>query len=117
MPTVVEDWDVPDPAERSLEEVRTVRDAIEAKVRKLLDTRAEAIRADRSAHELRLERLLPRLVEEFGASHEPEQIRMAADAALTDFQEVPVRSFVMSLAYRKAKERLRTSEMALGGSP
>lgn len=117
MPTVVEDWDVPDPAERSLEEVRTVRDAIEAKVRELLDTRAEAIRADRSAHELRLERLLPRLVEEFGASHEPEQIRMAADAALTDFQEVPVRSFVMSLAYRKAKERLRTSEMALGGSP
>jgi len=117
VPTVVEDWDVPDPAERSLEEVRTVRDAIEAKVRELLDTRAEAIRADRSAHELRLERLLPRLVEEFGASHEPKQIRMAADAALTDFQEVPVRSFVMSLAYRKARERLRTSEMALGGSP
>jgi len=50
---------VPDRAERSLEEVRTVRDAIEAKVCELLDTRAEAIWADRSAHELRLERLLP----------------------------------------------------------
>lgn len=60
VPATVEEWDIPDPAGRPLEEVRVIRDAVEARVRRLLAERADAIRADRTAHELRLARLLPR---------------------------------------------------------
>jgi arsenate reductase (thioredoxin) len=61
VPTFVEDWDIPDPAGKSLDEVRQVRDAIEVRVADLIEHRLDAIRADRTAHELRLGRLLPDL--------------------------------------------------------
>lgn len=113
VPTTVEDWDIPDPANRPLEEVRTIRDAIEARVKELLAMRLEAIRSDRTAHELRLERLLPGLVAEFGKTHSAEDIRTAADAALADLVDAPVRSFVMIIAHRRARERLRETAEAL----
>lgn len=112
VPAPVEDWDMPDPAERSLEEVRVIRDAIETRVQDLLENRVEAIRSDHTAHELRLARLLPDLVEEFGATHADAEIRLAADAALTEFVDAPVRSFVMTIAYRKARERLQAHSAA-----
>jgi len=112
VPSTVEDWDIPDPAERSLEEVRIIRDALETRVKDLLENRIEAIRSDRTAHELRLGRLLPGLIEEFGATHADEEIRLAADAALNDFVDAPVRSFVMTIANRKARERLRSESAA-----
>ena len=37
VPTTVEAWDIPDPAGRPLEEVRAIRDGIEARVRELID--------------------------------------------------------------------------------
>ena len=67
VPTTVEDWDVLDPAGRTLEEVRSIRDAIEARVLELLDEKIDLIRSDRTAHQVRLERLLPDLIAEFGA--------------------------------------------------
>jgi arsenate reductase len=36
VPTTVEDWDLPDPAGRPIEEVRKVRDTIEARVKALI---------------------------------------------------------------------------------
>ena len=59
VPTTVESWDVPDPAGLSLEQVRPIRDEIEARVRELIDTKLEAIRSDSTAHEFRLAHLLP----------------------------------------------------------
>lgn len=38
-----------------------------------------------------------------------EEIRTAADAALAEFQDAPVRSYVMTIANRKAREVLRAS--------
>ena len=73
VPTTVEDWDVPDPAGRSLEEVRTIRDAVEARVRELIEEKLDLIRSDRTAHELRLGRLLPGLVAEFGEERTEEE--------------------------------------------
>ena len=58
VPTIVEAWSIPDPAGRPLEDVRAIRDSIEAHVRELIDTKLDAIRSDRTAHELRLVRLL-----------------------------------------------------------
>jgi protein-tyrosine-phosphatase len=112
VPTTVEDWDVPDPAGRSLEEVRSIRDGVEARVKELVAEKLDLIRSDRSAHQLRLERLLPDLVREFEGERTEEEIRMAADAALAEFQAVPVRSYVMTIANRKAREVLRA-----GGQP
>jgi len=100
---------VPDPAGRSLEEVRTIRDAVEARVRELIEEKLDLIRSDRTAHELRLGRLLPGLVAEFGEERTEEEIRTAADAALSEFQDAPVRSYVMTIANRKAREVLRAS--------
>ena len=112
VPTTVEDWDIPDPAGRTLEEVRAIRDGVEARVRELIDEKLHLIRSDRTAHQLRTARLLPDLVKEYGHERTEEEIRMAADAALAEFQDAPVRSYVMSIANRKAREVLRS-----GGQP
>jgi hypothetical protein len=61
VPTTVEDWDIPDPAGRPIEDVRAIRDAVELRVKELLDERIDAIRSDRTAHQMRLARLLPDL--------------------------------------------------------
>ena len=37
-----EDWELPDPAGRSLEDVRRIRDEIEARVRRLIDSLSES---------------------------------------------------------------------------
>ncbi len=107
VPTTVEDWDIPDPADRPIEDVRMIRDAIEARVRDLIEQRADLIRVDRTGHQLRLEKLLPDLVREFGATRSDEEIRAAADAVLLDYQDAPVRSFVMALAHRRVREVLQ----------
>jgi protein-tyrosine-phosphatase len=107
VPTTVEDWDIPDPAGKSLDEVRTIRDAIEMRVRDLIDQRIDAVRADRTAHQVRLARLLPGLAEEFSATRSEEEIRTCADAILSEYAEAPVRSFVMTIAHTRARACLR----------
>src|ERR687898_1779169 len=37
VPTTVEDWDIPDPAGRPLEEVRLIRDQLEARAKDLIE--------------------------------------------------------------------------------
>jgi len=111
VPTTVEDWDIPDPAGKSLDAVRVIRDQVELRVRDLLEHRIDAIRADRTAHQVRLGRMLPGLIDEFPGLPDT-QIRSVADAVLSEYTEVPVRSFVMTLAERKARERLE----GLGGA-
>jgi len=110
VPTTVEDWDVPDPAGLSLEDVRPVRDSVEARVKDLLESRIDAIRSDRTAHQVRLTRLLPDLQREFEGVHSDAEIRMCADAILGDYQDAPVRSFVMSLAHRRTRECLQREQ-------
>jgi protein-tyrosine-phosphatase len=107
----VEDWDVDDPAGQPLEKVREIRDEIERRVLELLD-RADEIRADRSGHQRRLAQLLPRLIAEFGDSKPANEIRACADAILTEFDDVPVRSFVLTLAERRIRDCLRQPECA-----
>ena len=106
VPTTVEDWDIPDPAGRPLAEVRAIRDQVEDHVRELLGRRIGAIRADRTAHQVRLARLLPDLVKEFGGARSDGEIRACADAILSEYEEVPLRSFVMTLAHRRTRECL-----------
>jgi arsenate reductase len=107
VPTMVEDWDIPDPAGEPIEGVRSIRDTIEARVRDLIEDRADAIRADRTAHQQRLERLLPSLVDEFEGLRSAAEIRACADAILAKFQDASVRSMVMTLANRQARECLK----------
>jgi hypothetical protein len=112
----VEDWDVDDPAGQPLEKVREIRDEIEQRVFALLE-HADEIRADRSAHERRLEQLLPRLVQEFAETRPAEEIRACTDAILSEFDDSPVRSFVLTLAERRARDCLREPVCsALAGS-
>src|ERR687895_2961146 len=95
VPSTVEDWDIPDPAGKPVEEVRAIRDAVEMRVMDLVEDRLDAIRADRTAHELRLRRLLPDLVKEFDGVRSDDEIRACADAILAEYDDAPVRSFVM----------------------
>jgi arsenate reductase (thioredoxin) len=106
VPTMVEDWDVEDPAGKSLAEVRAIRDDVEARVRDLIDTRLERIRADRTGHQLRLERLLPSVAREFAGVRSDEEIRACADAILSQYDDVPLRSHVLALAHRRTRECL-----------
>jgi arsenate reductase (thioredoxin) len=109
----VEDWDVDDPAGLPLEKVREIRDDIEQRVRELAELRADEIRADQSGHQRRLAQLLPSLAEEFGQTKTPEEIRACADAVLSELDDAPVRSFVLTLAHRRTRECLREEECAL----
>jgi arsenate reductase len=112
VPTIVEDWDVPDPAGRSLAEVRSIRDEIEQRVEELLEHRLDAIRSDRTAHQQRLAHLLPGLIERFPEKPD-EEIRSCADAVLAEYVDVPVRSFVMTIADRRARECLASGACAV----
>jgi arsenate reductase len=76
VPTMAEAWDVPDPAGRPINDVRAIRDGLEAHVIELIDKRLDAIRSDRTTHELRLARLLPQLAREFAETRSPEEIRV-----------------------------------------
>ena len=106
VPTVVEDWDVPDPAGRPIEEVREIRDDIDARVKDLISNRLDAIRADRTVHQMRLKRLLPGLIKEFEGYRSADEIRNCTDAILSRYADAPVRSFMMTLAQKQARECL-----------
>jgi hypothetical protein len=80
-------------------------------VRGLLD-RADEIRADRSGQRRRLAQLLPALVPEFGDCKSAEEIRACVDAMLSEFDDVPVRSFVLTRAERHIRDCLRQPECA-----
>ena len=102
-PPIVEEWDVPDPAGRSLEEVREIRDLIEDKVRDFVAERLDEVRASKTAHRLRLEKLLPSLAEEFENEYTSEEIRACADAALAKYADAPcAHSFSCSLVVTPA---------------
>jgi arsenate reductase (thioredoxin) len=116
VPSIVEDWDVSDPAERPIEEVRLIRDEIELRVKDLLDNRLDQIREDRRQHMMRMAKLVPPLVDEFGNELTDEEIRRIADEILVSYDDVPVRSFVMTLANRKAREILKERTGAPAGA-
>jgi arsenate reductase (thioredoxin) len=104
VPTRVEDWDVPDPAGKSLEEVRTIRDDVERRVKELLEQRIDLIRTDRGP--------------EFEGLRSPEEIRACTEAILARYEDVPVRSHVLTIAHRKTRECLRAEHcdaLAVGG--
>jgi arsenate reductase (thioredoxin) len=107
VPTMVESWDIPDPAGLPLADVRAIRDGIEAQVRELINTKLDAIYADRTAHQLRLTKIVPALAEEFAGRRTDEEIRACADAILTRYDDAPIRSFTTILATRQARECLR----------
>ena len=110
VPSTVEDWDIPDPAGRPVEEVRAILKVVEARVKELIEHRLDAIRADRTAHQMRLARLLPDLVKEFSGVRSDGEIRACADAILADYADVPVRSFVMTIAHRRTRECLAAEQ-------
>ena len=107
VPTVVEDWDLPDPAGRPIEEVREIRDEIERRVEELITDRAEQIRADRTAHEMRLAQMLAPLAREFEGRRSDAEIRECADAVLARFDDAHVRTHVVTLAVRQTRECLQ----------
>ena len=107
VPTTVEAWDVPDPADQPLERVREIRDEIERRVRELCETKIDTIRSDPTAHRLRLTQLLPRLGDEFDGMRTPEDIRACADAILSRYDDQPIKSFALVLAERRARECLQ----------
>jgi arsenate reductase (thioredoxin) len=116
VPSVVEDWDVGDPAGQPIEAVRAIRDDVDARVRELVQNRIELIREDRRQHAMRMARLVPGLVEEFAGQLTDVEIRRIADDILESYDEVPVRSFVMTLANRRAREILRQRAGATAGA-
>jgi arsenate reductase (thioredoxin) len=107
VPTMVQAWDVRDPAGEPIETVRAIRDEIEARIRELVGEHLGDIRTDRTAHQLRLVQMLPPLDREFAETHSPEEIRACADAILARFDTSPVRTHVMTLAHRYTRECLR----------
>ena len=107
VPTLVEDWDIPDPHGKPIEEVRAIRDEIERRIQSFIVHRLDAVREDRTAHEMRLARMLPDLDREFANARSAEQIRACADAILTQYDDAPVRSMVQTIAYRQTRECLR----------
>jgi protein-tyrosine-phosphatase len=113
VPTTVDAWDIPDPAGRHVDEVREIRDMIEERVRELATTKIDAIRSDGTAHRWRLAKLLPGLISEFGEHHPPELIRECADRILDQYDDVPIRSHILTLANRQARQCLGEEHCAV----
>jgi hypothetical protein len=107
VPTTVDDWDVPDPAGKSLAEVRAIRNLIEERVKDLVHNRIDEIQSDPTAHRWRLAKLLPGLIEEFDGARPPEMIRGCADRILDDYDDVPIRSHILTLAHKRTRDCLR----------
>jgi len=107
VPTIVETWDIPDPVDRPIEDVRVIRDGIDEHVRDLIGQHLDAIRTDRTAHEIRLGRLLTMLDDEFADTKPSQEIRACADAVLASFDGARVRSHILTLAYRQTRQCLR----------
>ena len=107
VPTRVDDWDIPDPAGRPLDEVREIRDLIRDRVGELVDDHIEEIQSDRTSHQWRLAKLLPSLIQEFGETRDPEVIRGCADRILDEYDDVPIRSHVFTLAHKRTRQCLR----------
>jgi arsenate reductase (thioredoxin) len=117
VPSMVESWDIPDPAGRPIDEVREIRDMVGEHVDRLIVERLDEIEGDRSAHEWRLRTMLPTLIDEFDATRSPEEIRACADAILDRYDDVPVRSHILMLADRAARDCLRREHCdALGAA-
>jgi arsenate reductase len=116
VPTTVEAWDVPDPAGLPIDEVREIRDTIDGLVRELAEEKIGAIRSDATSHQFRLAKLLPDLIAEFGDSRSSEVIRGCADRILDDYDDVPVRSYVLTLAHKRARDCLRQEHCDLLGT-
>jgi arsenate reductase (thioredoxin) len=112
VPSVVEDWDIDDPADRPIEDVRRIRDEIASRVEDMIANRLDSIREDRRQHQMRMAQLVPGLVDEFGDRLSDEEIRQITDEILDSYEEVPVRSFVMTLANRRAREILKQRSAA-----
>jgi arsenate reductase (thioredoxin) len=109
----IEDWKVDDPAGQPLEKVRLIRDDIEKRVRDLVENRADEVRSDQSAHTRRLAQLLPGLVAEFSETKTGDEIRACADAILGEYDDAPVRSFVLTLAERRIRDCLSEEKCAV----
>jgi protein-tyrosine-phosphatase len=107
VPTRVDDWDIPDPAGRPLDEVREIRDLIAERVTDLVTDRIQEIESDSTSHQWRLAMLLPGLIDEFGPTRPPEVIRGCADRVLDQYDHVPIRSHILTLANKQARECLR----------
>ncbi len=107
VPTTVDDWNIPDPAGRPVDEVREIRDLIDERVKELAHQEIHAIRLDATSHRFRLAKLLPQLIAEFGDTRPAEVIRGCADRILDDYDDVPVRTHVFTLAHKRARECLR----------
>jgi arsenate reductase len=106
VPTRVDDWDIPDPAGKSIEEVREIRDLIEERITELIRGHIDEIHSDRTSHQWRLTKMLPPLIEEFGETRSPEMIRGCTDRILDEYDEVPIRSHIFTLAYRRTRDCL-----------
>jgi arsenate reductase len=107
VPTMVEAWDIPDPAGLPLDGVREIRDLVEEHVNGLIVDRLDEIQSDRTAHQWRLRKMLPTLAEEFEGLRSSEEIRACADAVLDRYDDVPVRSHILTLAHRRTRDCLR----------
>jgi hypothetical protein len=66
---------------------------------------------------MRMAHLVPGLVDEFGDRLTDEEIREIADDILGTYNEVLVRSFVMTLANRRAREILRERAGVTAAAP
>jgi arsenate reductase (thioredoxin) len=115
VPTTVDDWDIPDPAGRPTDEVREIRDTIDERVTELATEKIAAIRLDPTAHRFRLAKLLPQLIDEFGDTRSPEVIRGCADRILDEYDDVPVRSHIFTLAHKRTRECLRQENCEIPG--
>ncbi len=113
VPTRVDDWDIPDPAGRPIDQVREIRDMIDERVKDLAANKIDAIRLDDTSHRFRLAKLLLALIEEFGDTRAPEIIRGCADRVLDDYDDVPVRSHILTLAHKRTRECLRRERCEL----
>ena len=80
---------------------------IEERITDLIQGHIDEIHSDRTSHQWRLAKMLPPLIEEFGTPARPNFIRSCTDRILDDYDDVPIRTHIFSLAYKRTRDCLR----------
>jgi hypothetical protein len=73
----------------------------------VVENRVDEIRSDPSGHTRRLAQLFPSPADDVGEPKSGDEIRACADVILSDYDDAPVRSFVLTLAERRIRDCLR----------
>ncbi len=107
VPTRVDDWQIPDPHGKSLEDMRAIRDIVEDRVQGFIDERLDAVRSDSTLTVSASPSFCDCSATSSQRPTQPRRSEAAPTESCCSTPTPPVRSFVMTIAHKNTRACLR----------